>query len=131
MAEWIPVEGGFIEADVIRWREGVFSRRGPRGARPLNIGSRLVIAEVLRDDDEEGWVILLIRGCEVISEKHGKAVEVLKKGREVRRARRTIMRGKPERLPWSDEAARAICASQFLGNRKPVSGRRRSRDEES
>jgi hypothetical protein len=131
MAEWIPVAGGFIEADVIRWREGVFSRRGPKGARPLNIGSRLVMAEVLRDDDEEGWVVLLIRGCEIVSEKDGKKVELVPKGKEVRRARKTIMRGKPERLPWSDEAARDIVASRFIGNRKPVSRPRKRRDEEN
>lgn len=130
MAEWIPVAGGFIEADVIRWREGVFSRRGPRGARPIRIGDRLVIAEVISDADEEGWVILLVRGCEVFSEKPGKKIEMLEKGKEVRRARKTVMRGKPERLPWTDETARAVVGSRFIGNRRSVS-RRVKRDEES
>jgi hypothetical protein len=115
MAEWIPAEGGFIQADVIRWREAVFSRPRRRGARPLNIGSRLVIAEVLQDEDEKGLVVLLIRGCELVAEKFiGKTVEVLRKGNKVRRARKTIMRGKPERLLWSDETARDVVASRFL-----------------
>jgi len=34
---------------------------------------------------------------------------------EIRRKRSTIMRGKPERLLSSDERARALLASKFLG----------------
>jgi len=35
----------------------------------------------------------------------------------VRRRRRTIERGNPERLLWSDESARAALNSKFLGKR--------------
>lgn len=120
MTEWIYVGDGFIEADVIRWQEGVFDRRGPRGARAISIGDRLVIAEVLKEA-EDGWVWLLVRGCEVIREKGRKKVEKLEVGKDIKRKRSTIARGKASRLPWSDEAARAVLVSQFLGNRNPVS----------
>jgi len=120
MGQWIAVGDGFIEADVIRWQEGVFDRRGPRGARAISIGDRLVIAEVL-SEAEEGWVYLLVRSCEVIKEKSSKKVEKLQVGKDIKRKRSTIARGKPVRLLWSDEEARAVLASQFLGNRKPVS----------
>jgi hypothetical protein len=114
MPKWIPCGGGFIEADVIRWKEGVFAKPGRRSKRAINIGDLLVIAEVLRDAEEDGWVYLLIRGCEVVSEKTVKKIERLKNGMEVKRQRSTIMRGKPERLRWSDEGARALLRVDFL-----------------
>lgn len=114
-AEWIPCDSGFIEADVIRWNEAVWHKPRGRRGRTLNIGERLVIAEVIRDEAE--WVDVLIRGCTLVIEKPGRKVFPLLKGQEVRRKRRTIERGKPERLLWSDESARAILASRFLGER--------------
>jgi hypothetical protein len=41
------------------------------------------------------------------------------------------MRGKPERLLWSDESARAVVASKFLGNRETPSEGRRVEDRGS
>jgi len=126
MAAWIPVGDGFIEADVIRWKEPVFKNR--RSGRAVRVGDRLVFAEVLRKSDEDGWVYLLVLGSEVVSAKVGWSLsDVLlpAKGDETRRQRRTILRSNPERLAWSDESARAVVASRFLGNRNhalPVSG---------
>jgi len=111
-AEWISCGGGFIEADVIRWNEGVWQKARRRRGRAVNIGDRVVIGEVIRD--EGGWVDVLIRGCTVVSEKPGRKVLPLAKNTEVRRKRHTIEKGNPERLLWSDESARALLASKFL-----------------
>ncbi len=111
-AEWILCGSGFIEADVIRWSEGVWQKLRRRRGRAVNIGDRVVIAEVIRD--EGGWLDLLVRACTVSSETPGRKVALLPKGQEVRRKRRTIERGKPERLLWSDESARALLVSKFL-----------------
>ncbi|MGQ0619372.1 MAG: hypothetical protein ACT4QA_05560 [Panacagrimonas sp.] len=120
MAEWIACGDGYIEADVIRWKEPVWERR--RG-KARKIGDRLVTAEVLREADEKEFVRLLVRGCDVISEtpQHLQATLLLKKDAEIRRKRQTLTRTKPERLLWSDESARGIAASKFLGNRDPLS----------
>jgi len=114
-AEWVPCGGGFVEADVIRWNEGVWQKPRRRRGRAVNIGDRVVIAEVVRD--EGGWVDLLVRGCSVASEKFGCKVLPLAKNAPVRRKRHTIEKGKPERLLWSDESARALLVSEFLGSR--------------
>jgi hypothetical protein len=95
----------------------VWERRSRRQtARAVNVGDRIVTAEVLRED-AEGWVHLLVRQCVVSSEKTGRKVILLPKGENIRRKRRTIARGKPERLLWSDESASTILASEFLGSR--------------
>jgi hypothetical protein len=113
-AEWIPCGSGFIEADVIRWTDGVWQKPRRRRGRAVNIGDRLVVAEVLRD--EGGWLNLLIRGCTIASEKPGYKVSVLTTDLEIRRKRHTIEKGKPERLLWSDETVRAVIVSKFLGS---------------
>src|SRR5881394_603612 len=112
MRKWIPCGSGFIEADLIRWKETAWEKRRGRHCA-MNAGERLVVAEVIGDKD--GWVELLLRGSTVVSEKPGWLLQRLPKNLEARRKRRTIEQGKPERLKWSDEVARAIIASSFLG----------------
>jgi hypothetical protein len=116
--KWIPCGDGFIAADVVRWKESVWEKRSRRrNARAVNVGERIVTAEVLRED-AEGWVYLLTRACVLSSERiPGRKVTLLPKGENLRRKRRTIERGKPERLLWSDESARDIVRSKFLGIR--------------
>jgi hypothetical protein len=117
-ARWIPCGNKFIAADVVRWKESVWEKRSRRrNARAINVGDRVVTAEVLRVDSE-GWVYLLTRASAVLSERlPGRKVPVLPKDENLRRKRRTIERGNPERLLWSDESARAIVASKFLGGK--------------
>ena len=112
VAEWVPCGNGFIEADVIRWSEGVWQEPQHSWNRAVHIGDRVVIAEVLRDHGE--WVKLLVRDCIVTSETTGHHVAPLAKNAAVRRTRETIVKGNPERLLWSDESARAFLVSRFL-----------------
>lgn len=104
MTNWIPAPD-FIAADVIRWTEGVFENR--RRGKALRIGERRVAAEVLSRGDD-GWVRLIVRACTITRDEFGgKTVTVLKTGTAIRRSIKTILRGKPERLLWDDESARA------------------------
>jgi len=122
MAVWIPVGDGFIEADVIRWREPVFKNR--RHGSPARLGERQMIAEVLCDDGGSGWVDLLVRHSEVLSPAPGRnphEVVLPEKHTETRRRRRTLLKGDAERLEWSDEGARdSVLASKLPANPKPV-----------
>lgn len=114
MGSWISADE-FIEADVIRWTEGIFDRRRG-GKKAQRIGERLMTAEVLRRT-EDGWLTLLIRGCSITRDDFaGRKIPSLKIESEVRRAIKTVLRGKPERLLWSDEDARlcVVRQSRFL-----------------
>ena len=116
-AEWIPCGSGFIEADVIRWKEAAWQKRPRRRrGRAVNAGDRMVVAEVVRDY-RDGWVELLVRASTVVFEKPGWLLKPLLANVTVKRRRRTIERGNPERLLWSDESARAALNSKFLGKR--------------
>lgn len=105
MGEWVSAADGFIEADVIRWTEGIYDRR--RRGKALRIGERLVTAEVL-SRGPDNWVHLLVRAVMITrSDYAGKTIPLLNAGETVKRGLRTILRGKPVRLLWSDESARA------------------------
>lgn len=122
MGVWIACAEGFIAADVIRWREGIWERRGPKGGRAMKIGDRDVIAEVLSGPDADGWVMLLVRDCKVQVGPDGYAPKSgdLKVGSEMKRKASTVLRGKVERMRWSDEAARlGVVGSKFM-RRNPV-----------
>jgi hypothetical protein len=114
MTIWLACSEGFIAADVIRWREGIWEKRGPRGsARSMKIGDREVIAEVIDGPDEDGFVTLLVRDCAVLTPQL--KAGAIKPEEHIRRKAATIMRGKPARLPWQDETIRgAVRGSRFL-----------------
>ena len=108
MEQWVSASDGFIEADVIRWNESVFANPRRGKGKPLRIGERQVVAEVLRTD-RDGWVYLLVRACTITVDNFaGRNVLPLKFEAQIKRAKKTILRGKPERLLWSDESARDI-----------------------
>lgn len=101
--EWIEA-GDFIAADVIRWTEAVFDRKG-RSKKAVKIGERRVTAEVLEHDGD--WARLLVRACEITrDEQAGRTVEKFKPETSIKRASKTIRRGKAERLRWNDETKR-------------------------
>ena len=119
MGEWVAADP-IIEADVIRWTEPVFERpRTGKKARP--IGERVIVAEVL-ERTKDGWLRLLVRACTVTRDDAArKTIPLFKTEERIKRAVKTVMHGKPERLLWSDETARAALlrdalleASRFL-----------------
>jgi len=115
--QWISASEGFIQADVIRWTEGIYAKHRRKNAKSPRLGERLVTAEVLEATDD-GWLKLLVIGSVVTKDEYaGSRLPPLNTGERIKRARKTVERGKPERLLWSDETARAsICErSKFLG----------------
>jgi hypothetical protein len=66
MVEWISCGRGFIQADVVKWREGIWEKRGPYKGKVVRIGDRLMIAEVLREGRRRGVVPLLVRECVIL-----------------------------------------------------------------
>lgn len=122
MSGWVFCQGDFIEADVIRWKEPIWENRGPRQGRAVRIGDRLVTAEVLAEDEETGWVTLLVLDCDNLSTPPKRMIALLARGVSVRRKRKSLEIGRPERLLWTDEAARADLAGAALRERPPTSG---------
>lgn len=114
MSEWIACAKDFIEADVIRWKEAVWKPKARKNSRAVRIGERTITAQVLKVTPD-GWIVLVVKRCETINaETWWRTIPALKAGRELRRRPATLARGRVERLPWSDESARAVVASRFL-----------------
>lgn len=107
--EWIDCGDDFMPADVIRWRESVWEKRGrKRGKNAVRLGDRLVVAEVIQEDGKTGLVTLLVRASSVLSDNSGRGkVQPLSVGETVQRKRETLRKGASARMPWSDETARA------------------------
>ena len=111
---WISCGKGFIEADVIRWREPIWKPQGRTSKKPPTmLGFRTVTAQVLKFD-RYGWVHVQVAACTVEPLlRCTKQLYPLETGKPVRRKRDKIGQGKIERLLWTDETARdAILASK-------------------
>ena len=100
-------------ADVVIYRDTVFRRQKPKGARRpdrksrerwVRIGERLVIAEVIEfSPDPSDWVYLRILYCEGDeAEEYRRMLQ--SRDMETRKKRRNLHGLK--RLAWSDEEAR-------------------------
>ncbi len=62
---------------------------------------------------KDGWLKLLVRACVIAkSDFAGKTILPLRLGSQMKRTRgKTVERGKPERMLWSDESARrSVCS---------------------
>ena len=124
MGEWIKCGKGFIEADVIRWQEGVFEdRSGARRRRQgeervaAKIGNRRVAAQLLEENKKKaGYVKLRVVSCEEMPLPGRRSnVQIgIPCGTETSRAIKNILKGKPERLRSRDESARLAAVRQRI-----------------
>ena len=117
MGKWVPCGESFIVGDVIRWTEPIWleSAKKKKGKKAVRkIGERRVTAEVLAIDGR-GYVSLSVCECEILSNKDGRPLKPFKKKQLIRKKRSTIGKGSGERLKWSEEGARSLAASKFLG----------------
>lgn len=125
--KWLACGAEFIVADVIRWREPVWKPQ-PRTSKkkPVIIGQRCLTGQILRID-RNGWVHIKVAACTIEPSPHWPhpVPPPLKPGEVIRRQRGKIGQGKPgsgkpgackiDRLPWSDETARAaVTGSRFV-----------------
>ena len=115
MPKWIECGEDFITGDVVRWTEAVWlePKRKTKKKRAEKIGERRVTAAVLTVDNK-GFVRLSVIHDEILANKYGMPLKSLKKDQVIVKKRATIARGKPERMKWSEETARALAVSRFL-----------------
>jgi hypothetical protein len=114
--KWLTCGTDFIVADVIRWREPVWKPQ-PRNSKkkPVITGHRVIAGQIVKID-RSGWVHIEVAECTVAPAPNWlRPLYPLKTGEVVRRQRSKNGQGKVERLPWSDESARAeIVGSRFV-----------------
>ena len=107
LSNWVSAKSDLIGADVIRWTETVFQRGRSKKSKAKKIGERAVIAQILQREDGD-WLKLVVSQCTVTrSDFAGTTVEIFKPETHIKRALRTVLKGKAERLLWSDESVRS------------------------
>jgi hypothetical protein len=116
MPNWIKCGENFIAGDVVRWTEAIWPERKGKSKKkkPEKIGERRVTAAVMTMDSK-GFVRLSVMKDEIIANKYEMPLKPLKKDQVIVKKQATIGRGSAERLKWSDESARAMAVSRFLG----------------
>ena len=118
--KWLKIDNGDIRpGDVVRWEQGYFIKRGSKKfGHSVLVGMRVTSMQV-SEVTPDGWVIGAVLSCEAgVSKVHRREVEKLKIGEPCRRAYKTLIKGKGERLEWPDESLRAVLVSRFLGERE-------------
>lgn len=105
-------------SDVLRWTEAIWPpgrrfRGKTRTRRAAPWGEQRVTAQLL-ESDARGYLKLRVMKSVVTKNPHQMLLKCHAKGDLLVKRRETIMRGQPQRLPWSDEAQRAIEISSFV-----------------
>lgn len=105
--------------DVVRWSQGFWIKRGSKKfGKAVLVGDRVTTMEV-KDVSADGWISGEVLSCEVgVSKVHRREVQKLKKGELIKRAYKTLIKGKAERMEWPDEGSRGVLQSSFLGERE-------------
>ena len=101
---WIQSESDFIEGDVIRWNEIIWS--SGRGKKHKPVGTQKVAGQITAITGDT--VSLKVLKAEIV-ERQGRArLKLYIPGSSIRKKKSTLLKGSVERLPWSDESARAV-----------------------
>jgi hypothetical protein len=112
----MPWDGTLAVHDVLRWREPVWKPKGRKKSKPVVIGERLLTAE-LKSCDGDWLEFKLMDSVTTNAELWWKRIPELKSDKPLRRKRSTLMKRKPERLPWGGtdgEDVRPRTMSRFL-----------------
>lgn len=114
MTTWVFCGKRFTEGDVVEWTENILEERwvgrGKNRRKELpSVGEVRIAAQLLREEGD--WIFLEVREIEVLEDRsEGKrALPLPAVGKEIRRKRNTVERGKPKRLQWKDGSAPAEC----------------------
>lgn len=111
MTEWIPATEDFIEADVIRWTEAVWSdkKRGRgKNAKYVMLAKQSVVGQI--KGREGDYVLIEVISAEITPEGENKTYQTLRPyapGSVIRKKPSTLVKNSIERLLWSDESARS------------------------
>jgi hypothetical protein len=115
MARWIACGAQFVTGDVVRWVEAIWGPKDRKTGKSLPIGTRRMRAQVLERDQVWARLEILPRGCilKAFDGYEGMVGKPLQG--EIRRRCGPIGEGAAHRLEWTDESAREIVMSRFLG----------------
>lgn len=107
--EWIATAEDFMEGDVIRWTENIWSERKfgrKKSQKPKVTGKQAVTGQIEEIGAE--FITIKVLAAEVTESTTAKTREPYKPAQMIRKKAATLIKGNVERLPWSDEEARAI-----------------------
>ena len=105
---WLPATTSFIEADVVRWTEAIWSKkkrgRGKK-ARNVLLGKQRVTGQITQIDDE--FVYIKVIEAVMVEKAGAKDGDLKKVGDIIRKKPSSLVNGGLERLLWSDKKSRA------------------------
>lgn len=110
MTEWIPAAEDFIEADVIRWTEPVWSdkKRGRgKNAKYVMLAKQSVVGQI--KGREGDYVLIEVISAEIAPEGENKTYQTLHPyapGSVIRKKPASLNKNCLERRLWSDETVR-------------------------
>jgi hypothetical protein len=101
---WVHGTHDFLEADVIEWREAIWSPNRTRRKKRQPWGEQDVIGQILKIDGD--FVTLKVLKVEILKNTVGSDLRTNKVGATITKKRQTLLKGQPERLHWSEEDVR-------------------------
>jgi hypothetical protein len=112
MSTWLPCEKALpVEDALIRFQETVWDNRRARkkGAKAKWFGKRSIIAEVIGPGARAGFIDVRVKDSTILEDKTGgRWMHAAKPGETLTFSiEKLLAYGRPERMAWTDEAARA------------------------
>lgn len=107
--EWIAAAEDLTPGDVIRWTENIWSdrKKGRGKAAKHKIAGKQQVTGQIEEISQEFVHVKVIEAVIVLNETV-KPLNTYVKDDTLRKKPQTLLKGDVQRLPWSDEEARAI-----------------------
>ena len=101
---WKQSGDGFVESDVLKWKDALWAHKRRRKQRHP-CGEQEVTGQITAIDGD--YVSLKVMKAEITKSNVAADLKPHKVGAVIRKKRQTLLRGHPERLLRSDEDVRA------------------------
>ena len=102
---WDSTVRELVISDVIEWTETIWPARKPRRkSKPKPLGKQKVIGQITGIEGD--FVTLIILKAEITDNPHRADIKPHQVGMAITKKKKTILKGEPQRLPWSEEDVR-------------------------
>jgi hypothetical protein len=104
-SNWESAVGELVLSDVIEWTETIWPVRKPRRKqKPKPLGRQQVTGQITGIEGE--FITLIILKAEITDNPQRADIRAHQVGTVITKKQKTILKGEPQRLHWSEEDVR-------------------------
>jgi hypothetical protein len=108
---WEHAPSDLLESDVVEWTEAIWPPNSFRKKKRRPWGKQTVTGQITKIEDD--FIAVLVLKARITENNFSSELRPHKVGTTIKKKRRALLKGRPERLHWSEEDVRAALLSEL------------------